>query len=515
MAKVKVLSAEEAVKLVKDGDTLTMAGFVGSSIPEALAKALEKRFLETGSPKDLTYTCVAGQGNKDGTAGDHFAHEGMVTKIIVAHYNFLSGLTKLITENKAQGWNIPQGVCAQMIRDSAAKRVGSLTKVGLGTFADPRNGGGKLNDITKDDIVQVLTINGEETLFYPRIGLDVAFIRGTYADENGNVVFTKEVAPLSSTSQAMAVHNNGGTVIVQVERVVKAGTLDPKLVKIPGIYVDVLVECQNEDHSQSLYCEFDPALCGEIHVPTDSRTPAPLNERKVIGRRAAMELTPDIAVNLGVGVPEYVASVADEEGIGDAMTLTVEGGPIGGIPGGGLRFGASLNAQAYVDEATQFDFYDGGGLDMCFLGLAEADEHGNVNLSRFNGRIAGSGGSISISSKSKKAIFCGTFTAGAKYEIGDGKIKITQEGKAKKFVKNVEEITFNGKLAVDEGHPIMYVTERAVFVLKEDGMHLTEVAPGIDIEKDILPMMDFTPIMDDVKLMDERIFKDEKMGLTI
>lgn len=517
MGKVKVLTAREAADLIKDNDTLVLSGFVASGIAEALHTAAEERFLETGCPKNLTLFYVAGTGNKDGSHADHYAYDGMIKRVIGGHFNFIPKICQMLYDNKIEGYNIPQGAIAQMVRDSAAHKAGTITQVGLGTFADPRNGGGRLSDITKEDIVKIIELEGEEQLFYPRVPLNIAFIRGTYGDELGNVTMEKEMAPLDGTAQAMAVHNNGGIVVVQVERIVKAGQLDPKLVKIPGIYVDVLVECPADDpkQAQSINCKYDPAYSGNIQVPVSSLETKKLDAKKIIGRRAAMELKKNVIVNLGVGVPEWVASVAAEEDIAGEMTLTVEGGPIGGVPGGGLRFGGTINAEAYVDEAYQFDFYDGGGLDICYLGLAEVDRDGNVNVSRLGTRITGSGGFTNISSNSKKAVFCGTFTDGVKIQTGDGKLKILEEGKRHKFIDRVTEITFSGIVAGKRGKSILYVTERAVFELKSDGLHLMEVAPGIDIQTQIIDQMDFKPKMDKVRLMDERIFKDKVMGLTI
>lgn len=517
MGQVKVLTAREAADLIKDNDTLTISGFVANGIPEALNTAAEERFLETGSPKNLTLFYVAGTGNKDGSHADHFAHDGMIKRVIGGHFNFVPNICQMLYDNKIEGYNIPQGAIAQMLRDSAGHKIGTFTHVGLGTFADPRNGGGRLNEATKEDIVKLMEIEGQEQLFYPRLGIDVAFIRGTYADELGNVTMEKEMAPLDCTAQAMAVHNNGGTVIVQVERVVKAGQLDSKLVKIPGIYVDAVVECPADDpkQSQSINCTYDPAYSGNTQVPVSSLEPKVLDAKKIIGRRAAMELKKNVVVNLGVGVPEWVSAVAAEEGIAGEMTLTVECGPIGGVPGGGLRFGGTLNAQAYVDESYQFDFYDGGGLDLCYLGLAEVDIDGNVNVSRLGTRITGSGGFTNISSNSKKAVFCGTFTNGVKIKTGDGKLTILEEGKKHKFVNKVTEITFSGVVAGKNDKSVLYVTERAVFELKADGVHLIEVAPGIDIQTQVLDQMDFKPIVGEVKVMDPRIYTDEVMGLTI
>ena len=335
----------------------------------------------------------------------------------------------------------------------------------------------------------------------------------------GNISFEKEVSPLEGTSVCQAVKNSGGIVIVQVERVVKAGTLDPRLVKVPGIYVDYVVVADSADHQQTLDCEYDPTLSGEKRMPDVAPEPLPLSAKKIIGRRGAMELEKDVAVNLGVGAPEYVASVANEEGIGDFMTLTVEGGAVGGVPAGGIRFGSAYNADALLDQGYQFDFYDGGGLDLCYLGLAECDGHGNINVSRFGPRIAGCGGFINITQNTHKVFFCGTFTAGGlKVKVEDGKVIIAQEGKQKKFLKDVEQITFNGDIALQNKQEVMYITERCVFQLKEDGMHLTEIAPGIDLQTQILDMMDFEPIVDrdangEIKLMDAKLFAEGLMGL--
>ena len=299
----------------------------------------------------------------------------------------------------------------------------------------------------------------------------------------------------------------------------KAGTLDPRLVKVPGIYVDYVVVADSADHQQTLDCEYDPTLSGEKRMPDVAPEPLPLSAKKIIGRRGAMELEKDVAVNLGVGAPEYVASVANEEGIGDFMTLTVEGGAVGGVPAGGIRFGSAYNADALLDQGYQFDFYDGGGLDLCYLGLAECDGHGNINVSRFGPRIAGCGGFINITQNTHKVFFCGTFTAGGlKVKVEDGKVIIAQEGKQKKFLKDVEQITFNGDIALQNKQEVMYITERCVFQLKEDGMHLTEIAPGIDLQTQILDMMDFEPIVDrdangEIKLMDAKLFAEDLMGL--
>lgn len=515
MKKVKVLTADEAVMLVKDGDTVSTGGFVGSGSPESLTRALEKRFLETGSPKNLTLFHAAGQGNRDGSSSDHFAHEGMTKRVIAGHYNLAPNLGQLIIDNKIEGYNLPQGVISQMFRDIAGHKVGTLTHVGLNTYVDPRIEGGKLNDITKEDIVELVNVLGEERLLYKARPIDVCFIRGTYADEAGNISLQREVTPCDATSLAQATKNSGGKVIIQVEKVVKAGTLDPKLVKIPGIYVDAVVVGTPEEHEQCFGCAYDPTLTGEATAPEGVAAEVPLSAKKIIGRRAAMELTENTVVNLGIGIPEYISMVANEEGIGDYMTLTVEAGPVGGVPLGGSQFGAAINADCYLDQGYQFDFYDGGGIDLAFLGLAQADEGGNVNVSKFGPRIAGCGGFINITQNAKKVFFCGTFTAGGlKTSIKDGKLVIDKEGKEMKLIKEVEQITFSGEYANKTNQPVKYITERAVFELRKDGVYLIEVAPGIDIKTQVIDLMGFEPKIDgEVKLMDSRIFEDNLMGL--
>ncbi|WP_312419844.1 acyl CoA:acetate/3-ketoacid CoA transferase [Anaerospora hongkongensis] len=515
MRKVKIVTADEAAKLINDNDTIAIDGFVQSSLPEALNKALEKRFLDTGKPEGLTVIWSAGQGNRLGAGPDHFAYPGMVKRVIAGHWNLAPKMGEAASKNEIEAYNLPQGVLCCLFREIAAKREGLISHVGLNTFADPRIEGGKLNTKTTEDLVEIIHINGKERLLYKTFPINVAFIRGTYADEAGNVTCEKEVAPLDSTSLAQAVKNSGGKVIVQVEKVVRAGTLNPHLVKIPGIYVTAVVVAQPCDHEQSLGCGYDPAISGEVTIPTGkAQSDTELSTKKIIARRAAMELKKNVVVNLGIGNAEYVSSVANEEGIGDYMTLTVECGPVGGIPLAGNRFGSSINPEALLDQSLQFDFYDGGGLDLAFLGLAQVDESGNVNLSKFGTRIAGCGGSIDISQNSKKVVYCGSFTAGGiKTKVENGKLIILQEGKERKFVKNVDQITFSGKYAAQEGQPVMYITERAVFELKSDGVYLTEVAPGIDIQTQILDVMDFVPKMENIKTMNENIFKAGLMEL--
>ncbi len=363
--------------------------------------------------------------------------------------------------------------------------------------------------------MKLVNIDGEERLLYKPIPINVCLVRGSYADEYGNCTVHREIGPLDVTAQCQATKNSGGIVIVQVEKIVQGGTLDPRLVKIPGIYVDAIVVGSSEENNQCLGMPYDGALSGEFRIPVDDIPPIPMDAKKIIARRAAMELPQDAIVNLGTGAPEKIANVCAEEGISNKMTLTVEAGSIAGVPYGGTQFGGAANSMAILDHNVQFDFYQGGGLDVAFLGLAETAPNGDLNVSKFGTRLAGAGGFIDITQNAKKVVYCGTFTAkGLKTECKDGKLVITQEGAKKKFVNKVEQITFSGDYANKVHQPVLYITERAVFELRPEGVTLVEIAPGIDLQTQVLDQMEFMPkIADDLKLMDERIFREELMGL--
>ncbi|MDR1735975.1 MAG: acyl CoA:acetate/3-ketoacid CoA transferase [Oscillospiraceae bacterium] len=511
----KIMSPAEAASLIQSGDTVAISGFLGNMLPEELILALEERFLKFAAPENLTILHVAGVGEKNGRGVNHLAHERLVKRVIGGHWAPVPKMAKLAMENKIEAYNLPQGVISHLFRDIAAKKPGTLTRVGLKTFVDPRLEGGKINAMTTEDMVQLVVIDGKEYLLYKSFPIDFALVRGTYCDENGNATFERESVYLETLAMCQAAKNSGGKVILQVEKVVKRDSLNTKLIRLPGIYVDAIVAASPEHHMQTFDRAFDPSFSGDIRTPAGTPQAMALDERKIIARRCAMELKPDMIVNLGVGIPEGISAVAGEEGIGDSICLTVESGPIGGAPAAGLSFGASVNPDCILDEPAQFDFYDGGGLDIAFLGLAQADGEGNVNVSKFGPRFAGCGGFINISQATGKVVFCGAFTAGGmKIAAEDGRLRIINEGAVRKFISDVEQITFSGKHAAAQGQSVLYVTERAVFKLTPNGLILTEIAPGVDLENDVLAHMSFRPsVSDSLKEMDSRIFREGKMGI--
>jgi len=513
--KGKVVSAAEAVSLIQDGDVVATGGFVGIGFAEEIAIHLKERFKESGKPTGLTLLYAAGQGDGGERGLNHFGGDGLVGRVIGGHWGLAPKLQKLAVENKILAYNLPQGVISHMYRDIAAGKPRTITTVGLGTFVDPRNGGGKMNEKTTEDLIELIEFDGKEYLAYKTIPVNVAILRGTTADLDGNITMEKEALTLESLAIATAARNSGGFVIVQVERLADRGTLNARQVKIPGIMVDCVVVAKPENHWQTFSTVYNPAFSCEIKVPTQSIEPMEMTVKKIIARRAAFELTPNSIVNLGIGVPEGIASVAAEEKILEYLTLTAEPGVIGGIPDGGLNFGAATNTIALIDQPYQFDFYDGGGLDLAFLGLAQADEQGNLNVSKFGPKLAGAGGFINISQSAKKVIFVGTFTAqGIKTAVNDGKLIIEKEGTSVKFVKEVEHVTFSGPYSQKGNQPVLYVTERAVFKLTRDGMELIEIAPGVDLEKDVLQHMGFKPVISkDLKIMEDCIFRPEMMDL--
>ncbi|MGD1888831.1 MAG: acyl CoA:acetate/3-ketoacid CoA transferase [Cohaesibacteraceae bacterium] len=512
--KDKIISADDAAALVREGDTVTTSGFVGIGVPEALLKALEKRFVETAAPRNLTLFFAAGQGDGGDRGLNHLGLPGLLKRVVGGHWGLIPKVGRLAVNGMIEAYNLPQGVASHLYRDIAAGKPGTLTHVGLGTFVDPRLEGGKINEVTKEDLVSVMTVGGKEHLFYEAFPVHVALLRGSTADPAGNIEMEREALVIDGLAQAMAAKNSGGIVIVQVERIAARGSLNPREVQIPAALVDAVVVAEPEDHMQTFATAYSHLFAGRFRAPPGAAPAMDLGPRKIIARRAAFELPVNGVVNLGIGMPEGVAAVAAEEGLLDHVTLTAEPGVMGGQPASGLDFGAAINTDAILPQHQQFDFYDGGGLDLAVLGMAELDSVGNVNVSRFGPRLAGAGGFINISQNARRVVFTGTFTAGGlDLSIADGQLSVSTEGKARKLLESVQQITFSGQRACELGTPVLFVTERCVFELTRNGLRLAEVAPGIDVEADILANMAFRPIIDVPDVMDARLFRDEPMGL--
>ena len=516
----KQMTAEEAVNLVQDGMTFAFSGFVACALPEELLVGLERRFLETGSPNNLFVFYAGAPGCGEEHGGNHLAHSGMIRKLHGGHVGLTKQLGPLINQNEFPAYLVPQGVNVHLLRAIASGKPGVVTKVGLKTYCDPRLEGCRANEAAKcEDIVELVHLGGkEEYLFYKGFPIDICFLKGSTADEDGNISLEREGLFDEVFELAAATHNTGGKVVVLVERIVQRGSLNPKDIKIPGILVDGVVLGTPELSRQNFAQDYNPSWACEIRVPVqEDSEPMPLNERKICARRAAMEIEQDSFINFGLGVPQDIATVLTEEGLSNRVTASVESGVIGGVPSAGMGMGTADNPVAMIKHPEMFDLYDGGSLKATFLGAAETDAQGNVNVTKFNGRMVGPGGFINISQNTKKVCFCGTFTAGGfRCQVQDGTLEILQEGKTLKFKRTVEQVSFSGEYAVESGQEVLYITERAVFRLTGEGLTLVEIAPGVDLQKDILDRMEFAPVIaKDLKLMDTRIFQEKPMGLAL
>ena len=519
MRRPEFISPRQAAELVKNGSTIATVGMTLVASSETILKALEEKFLEKGEPRGLTLVHSCGQSDRD-RGIQHFAHEGMVSRIIGGHWGLQPKIMEMISQNKVLAYCIPQGQFAQLYRSMAGGEPGKITKVGLGTFVDPRMGGGKMNEITKKapDISDILMVDGEEYIRYKPIPLDCVIIRGTRVDELGNLSTDEECMNLEVLSAVLAVKKYGGKVIAQAKHLVKAGTIHPKEVTVPGVFIDAVVMCPNpeEDHRMTHSFYFRPAYCGLIKEPEGEAKALPLDIRKVIGRRAAMEISPNDILNVGTGIPnDTVGAILLEEGAAEDVTLTVESGMYGGIPMGGVDFGIAKNCYAMIRHDDQFDFYNGAGVDVTFMGAGELDGCGNVNATRLGVRPTGAGGFVDITANAKHVVFCSTFTGkGLQARFDRGYLEILHEGSLQKCVNEVRQISYNGELARKRRQKMHYVTERCVFELKEDGLYLTEIARGVDVEKDILGQMGFAPkIASNLKEIPCQIYSSGLFGL--
>ena len=507
--KTKLCPAEEAVRLIKDGSTVACGGFIGSAHPEALTSAIERQFKATGGPRHLTLVYAAGQGDGKTRGLNHLAHEGLIRRVIGGHWALAPNLGKLALAGKIEAYNFPQGVICQLYRDIAAGRPGCITHIGLDTFIDPANQGGRQNDATPAGMVERVELGGKTWLWYKSFPIHIGLIRATAADPFGNLVMDREAIIGDVLAIAQAVRNSGGLILAQVGGLL-AEPAAPQRVRVPGILVDRVIIAGPHEHEQTFAENYNPAYCSAVPAgePVWAKLePLPLDERRVIAARACDELPKNSIVNLGIGMPEGIARIAAERDLLNTFTLTVESGPIGGMPASGLSFGASIHPHAIVDQPAQFDFYDGGGLDFAALGTAQIDPEGNVNVSKFGPKLAGVGGFVNITQTAKILVFCGTFTAGGlEVELKDGAIRIVKEGTNRKFLRQIEQVSFSSRRSRLAGQQVLYVTERAVFKLTHAGLELIEAAPGIDLQRQILDLMEFRPLVHNVRPMPAHVF---------
>ena len=505
----KIVKAKEAVQVIKDKATVAIGGAgAGHAVPDSILKALGELYSETGSPKNLKTIHPCGIGDNDSRGLNHLAQEGLIHTDIGGFWGNAPKMVVLAKENKLRGYNLPQGVLAHLMRASASGKPGVITHVGLNTFVDPNLEGGKINEITTEDLVERINLSGKDYLFYKAPRIDVGIIRGTSIDDEGNITMEEEVGSLSMLSIAQAAKTNGGVVIAQVKKKVN-GHFIPGQVKVPGVFIDYVV--MEPAQEMTFISKFDPALVrrDEPCEPNDQHLEG---IKKIVSRRAFLEVRKGDYVNLGYGMSDGVPIVAQQENAVEDLVFMIEQGAIAGIPTTGLNFGAMYNPSVILDDGYQFDFFQGGGLDIAFLGFAQIDQLGNINSSRFGNILTGCGGSIDISQNAKRVVYCGSFAVKSDQRIENGQLVITNPGKFKKFIREVEQVSFSGSHALDNGQEVTYVTERAVFKLRKEGLELIEIAPGVDLHKDILEMMDFKPtISKDLREMDSSIFQEGKM----
>ena len=518
----EVMTREQAALLIKDNDTLAFSAFGSLGFPEEFAAAVGERFTKTGSPRDMTLLHCAGLGVwQEHRMLEPMCQKGMFKCSIGGHITPMLQICQQIVDNEMEGYNLPLGIVSHIMRASASKKPGILSKIGLKTFIDPRLSGGALNERSKQKLVELMEIDGEEYLFYRSFKPDVAILRGTTADPSGNITMEHEAQFGDAYHYALAAKVNGGKVIVQVERL-SGLPADPRQVKIPGILVDAIVV--EPKQWQTFLSPYNPVYTGEHILPEDAcsaeverllalnvaagRKRERGNLHNVIARRAAMQLKPHALVNLGIGIPEMVPEASKQLGREVPITLTVESGLIGGIPAPGIDFGAGINAGMHLDTAQIIDLYDGGILDMAFLGAMQVDAAGNVNVSKSGDRIIGVGGFVNLTQTAKELYYCFPFTAGGlQVEISNQKITIVKEGRHRKFCASIDQLSASAEFSLDIGQKVLYVTERCVFELTREGLCLIEIAPGIDLEKDIIANMDYRPLVaNDLKLMDPALF---------
>ena len=507
MARNKLTSLVDAIALIRDGDTVGLIGGGGGLVEASLLhEAVETRFLDSGHPKNLTVMHALGIGDQQKRGLNRFAHEGMVKRVIGGHWVWSPTMQKMAADNQIEAYVLPGGVAMQLLRETAAKRPGLVTHVGLGTFIDPRLGGGKMNEAAQEDIVKLIEIDGQTYLRYLPQKVDVALLKGSVADRDGNITLDEEPANVDIYAMAAATHNNGGKVIFQVRRVVENGSLSARAVRVPSALVDAVV--LDEKQQQGYELVYDPAISGESYVAEDNPAYPAFSVRRIIAERAHRELFDNAVINYGFGIPDVVASIVAARGEQDRYYQTIEHGTYGGTLLTGSLFGYARNPSCMIDGPSQFDFYSGGGLDIAFLGFGEIDGYGNVNASKFGGVPVGPGGFIDIAQNARKVVFCGTFDAkGAKLDTGNGQLKVRQHGAVRKLVDEVQQITFSGRQAVAQGQQAIYITERAVFELADAGMQLIEIAPGVDLQRDVLEQIDFVPrVSDDLKTMPSQFF---------